>query len=231
MATVLITGANRGIGLELARGYGKRGDTVLACCRNPAVAGELTDLAKTNNRVEVHVLDLGKPETIAKLGSKLAGRTIDVLINNAGIQGPAMGEQSLLKMDYEGWAEAFEINAMAPLRVLQTFLPNLKTSGAGKVITVTSQMGAMALDWPMGYAYCASKAAVNKVMRLASIELAKEKVAVALVHPGWVRTAMGGPQADLSAEESAKGIMAVIDGLSLETTGCFKKWNGEDHAW
>ncbi len=175
MATVLITGANRGIGFELARGYCARGDSVLACCRNPATANALADLAESNAHVEVHALDLAKPATISKLAGTLTGRTIDVLINNAGIQGPAMGEQSLAKMDYEGWAEAFAINSMAPLRVLQAFLPNLKASGMGKAITITSQMGAMALDWPMGYAYCASKAAVNKVMRLASVELATRR--------------------------------------------------------
>jgi NAD(P)-dependent dehydrogenase (short-subunit alcohol dehydrogenase family) len=231
MATVLITGANRGIGLELARGYAKRGDEVVACCRQPAKADQLAALAKANKQVKVQSLDVGDAKSIAALGKAMAGQTLDVVINNAGVQGPAMPQQSLLEMDYDGWLKAFEINSMAPLRVLQTLLPNLKASANGKVVTVTSQLGAMALDWPMGYAYCASKAAVNKVMRLAAVELQKQNVAVALVHPGWVRTDMGGPQADISPEESAQGIMTVIDDLSMANTGCFKKWNGEAHAW
>lgn len=231
MSTVLITGANRGIGLELARGYAARGDEVLACCRAPKAADQLAALTKASKSVQVLALDVGKPDTIAALAKNLSGKPIDVLINNAGIQGPAMPEQSLLKMDYDGFMEAFEVNSMAPLRMLQAFMGNLKSSKHGKVITITSQLGAMALDWPMGYAYCASKAAVNKIMRLASVELKKEGVAVALVHPGWVRTDMGGPQADITPQDSAKGIMSVIDGVNLDNTGAFKKWNGEDHAW
>lgn len=231
MSTVLITGANRGIGLELARGYAARGDEVLACCRAPKAADQLAALTKASKSVQLLALDVGKPDTIVALAKNLSGKPIDVLINNAGIQGPAMPEQSLQKMDYDGFMEAFEVNSMAPLRMLQAFMSNLKSSKHGKVITITSQLGAMALDWPMGYAYCASKAAVNKIMRLASVELKKEGVAVALIHPGWVRTDMGGPQADITPQDSAKGIMAVIDGVNLDNTGAFKKWNGEDHAW
>jgi NAD(P)-dependent dehydrogenase (short-subunit alcohol dehydrogenase family) len=168
---------------------------------------------------------------VSALAEKLADSTIDILINNAGMGGPGFENQTLLAMDYDGWAETFAVNTMAPLRMLQAFLPNLKQSEAGKTATVTSQMGAMALDMTVAYAYCSSKAAVNKVMKLASVELVKDGISTCLLHPGWVQTDMGGPGADITAQESASGIINVIDGLNIENTGSFWKWNGEEHAW
>jgi NAD(P)-dependent dehydrogenase (short-subunit alcohol dehydrogenase family) len=134
-------------------------------------------------------------------------------------------------MDYDGWAEAFAVNSMGPLRVLQGLRAKLAEAPAGKAVTITSQLGALSLDWPMSYAYCASKAAVNKVMRLAALDLKDEGTAVLLLHPGWVRTDMGGSEAALSVEESASGIMTAIDGLTLETTGAFLNWDGRPHEW
>jgi NAD(P)-dependent dehydrogenase (short-subunit alcohol dehydrogenase family) len=134
-------------------------------------------------------------------------------------------------MDFDGWAEAFAVNTMAPLRMLQAFRANLKAGKNARAITITSQMGAIAWGTPVMYAYCSSKGAVNKVMKMASVELAKDGIAVVLVHPGFVRTDMGGKNADISVEESAAGIMAVIAGSTLTSTGRFMKWNGEEHAW
>ena len=127
----------------------------------------------------------------------------------------------------------FAVNAMAPLRVLQAFLPALEASEASppKAITITSQMGSLALDWPVAYAYCSSKAAVNKVMRMASLELKERGVAVGLIHPGWVQTDMGGANASLTVDESASGIMTTIEAIDLQVTGCFRTWLNEDHAW
>jgi short-subunit dehydrogenase len=114
---------------------------------------------------------------------------------------------------------------------MQALMPNLKQAETAKVVTITSQMGALSLDMPAAHAYCASKAAVNKFMRLASIDLKKDGVAVGLIHPGWVQTDMGGPRADLTPQESAEGIVAVVDQLSMDSTGGFWKWNGETHDW
>lgn len=229
MSTILITGANRGIGLELTRRYAEAGHTVLACCRS---AGEaLTELAKKQPKVRVCPVEIAKPESVAALKKSLGDQPIDILINNAGTQGPQPQNQSLEEMDFDGWAETFAVNTMAPLRLLQTFHSNLRAAAHPKVVTITSQMGALSLDMTMMYAYCASKAAVNKVMRLASVELAREGIAVGLIHPGWVRTEMGGAGAALSVEESVDGVLRVIDSLDLENTGFFRKWNGETHAW
>ena len=231
MSTVLITGANRGIGLEMTRLYAATGHHVLACCRAPAKAVELANVAKQYGGVRPLGVEVSKGESVAALANELGEQPIDVLINNAGMPGPAAKNQSLANMDYEGWAETFAVNTMAPLRMLQAFRRNLAAGTHPKAVTITSQMGALGLDMVAMYAYCTSKAAVNKLMRLASFELKKEGIAVALIHPGWVRTDMGGPQAQLSPEESAAGIVSVIEKLSLAETGCFKTWNGETHVW
>jgi NAD(P)-dependent dehydrogenase (short-subunit alcohol dehydrogenase family) len=227
MANVLITGANRGIGLQLAKQYSERGDHVLACCRNPDKADALNALAGEN--LSVHKLDPTDTKAIAALASSAPG--VDILINNAGTPGPAPDQQSAMSMDFDGWLETFNVNTLAPLKVLQGFHPLLKKGKDPKAITITSQMGALDLNWPTMYAYCSSKAAVNKVMRMISVELAADKIAVALIHPGWVKTDMGGDGADITPEESAAGIISVIDNTTLDNTGSFMKWNGEPHAW
>ncbi len=231
MTTVLITGANRGIGLELCKRYTASGHSVLACCRVPAEADVLMDFAASHDHLSVHGVHVSDPDSVAALADGLAGRPIDILINNAGTTGPARERQTVFEMDYEGWEEAFAVNAMAPLRMLQALLPNLRAAEAAKAITITSQMGALSFDMPAAYAYCASKAAVNKVMRLAAIDLKKEGIAIGLIHPGWVQTDMGGPNAAITVDESAAGIIEVIDRIGLEQTGCFMNWNGKPHDW
>lgn len=230
MTTVLITGANKGIGLELVKIYAGKGDTVLACCRDTAEAGALNELAGTND-VRVCQVSVGETNSVAGLAKELAGITIDILINNAGMSGPAYEDQSVLKMEFDGWAETMNINTMAPVRVMQALIENLRSSDNPQVITITSQMGALDLDMTMAYAYCTSKAALNKFMKMAAIELAKENIDVCVIHPGWVRTDMGGEGADISSEESAEGIANVIAGLNSENSGSFFQWNGETHAW
>lgn len=229
MQTVLITGSNRGIGLELARRYAAAGDHVLACCREPAKAAALQALGGKNVTVcGVHVAD---GASVAALARQIGDRPIDVLINNAGMAGPAMQKQSLAEMDFDSWAETFAVNTMAPFRMLQTFRKNLAAGSNPRAVTITSQMGAIAWPYPVMYAYCSSKGAVNKVMKMASEELKKEGITVLLVHPGFVKTDMGGPNAEITPEESAAGIVAVIEQASLATTGSFFKWNGEVHPW
>jgi NAD(P)-dependent dehydrogenase (short-subunit alcohol dehydrogenase family) len=225
MATVMITGANRGIGFELTKRYDEAGNDVIACCREPQNADGLKNL----KNVQVCGVRVADGDSVAALKTEIGDRPIDLLINNAGTPGPA--QQTALDMDYDGWAEAFAVNTMAPFRMLQTFRGNLKAAEAGKIITITSQMGAMDLNWPLMYAYCSSKAAVNKIMRMVSLELAADGTAVALIHPGHVKTDMGGESAEIEVGESAAGIMSVIEGISLEGTGCFMKWNGEVHPW
>ena len=228
MATILITGTNKGVGLELTKIYAARGDTVYAACRDPAGASAL---AEVPGEVVILPLVVGDSGSVTAMAEQLAGVTIDIVINNAGMKGPEFEEQNTYAMDFDGWAETFNVNSMGPVRVMQALMPKLKQAEAAKVVTITSQMGALSLDMPAAHAYCASKAAVNKFMRLASIDLKKDGVAVGLIHPGWVQTDMGGPRADLTPQESAEGIVAVVDQLSMDSTGGFWKWNGETHDW
>ncbi|MEM8766720.1 MAG: SDR family oxidoreductase [Pseudomonadota bacterium] len=228
MATVLITGANRGIGLEMVKLYAARGDTVLACCRDKGAAEAL---AAVEGNVEVIEVAVSQADSVAKLAADLGDRPIDLLINNAGMAGPAYDQQNAYAMDFDGWAETFEVNTMAPVRVMQSLMGNLKASDDAKVVTITSQMGALSLDMPVAYAYCTSKAALNKFMKMAALELGKEGINVAVIHPGWVQTDMGGPNAEITPVESAEGIVNTIDGLNAETNGAFWKWNGEAHGW
>ena len=228
MATVLITGTNKGVGLELTKIYAGRGDRVYAACRDPESATELKAVEGDVHPIEVVV---GETASVTQMAEKLAGVAIDMVINNAGMAGPAFDQQNTYAMDYDGWAETFNVNSIGPVRVLQALIPNLRLAEAGKVMTVTSQMGALSFEMIAAHAYCASKAAVNKFMRMASVDLKKEGIAVGLVHPGWVQTDMGGPRADLTPRESADGVAAVSDGLSIDNTGGFWKWNGESHDW
>lgn len=228
MSTVLITGANRGVGLELVKLYAARGDTVLACCRNPETAEALAAVEGHVEIIGVHVTDA---TSVAQLAKVLEGRPIDTLINNAGMTGPSYDRQNARVMDFDGWMETFEVNTLAPVRVMQALLDNLKASADAKVASITSQMGALSLDMPVGYAYCTAKAALNKFMRLAALDLGKDGINVCVIHPGWVRTDMGGPNAEISPEESAAGIVKVIDGLNAENNGGFWKWNGDVHGW
>lgn len=229
MSNIMITGANRGIGLELVRQYAGVGDSVFAFCRTPKTADALNTLAKqSDGRVTVHAMDVGDEQSIRAAAEAIGDRSIDILINNAGIRGGKT--QSLDQIDTADWLEAFKVMAIGPFRVVQAFLGNLKKAADPKVMTVTSQLGAS--TWPMGgsYAYASAKAAVNRVMITMALDL-KGEVTVALVHPGWVRTDMGGSNADLSVEESARGIRKVIASLTRADTGKFYKWNGEIHPW
>src|SRR5262249_11709238 len=152
----------------------------------------------------------------------------DVLINNAGVSGPE--RQSALDMDFEGLAETLEVNSIAPLRIASAFLPNVKAA-KGKIITLSSQMGQMQSASSDSLAYRVSKAAVKKLMRGLATELKSQGVAVLIVHPGWVRTEMGGDGAQLTPEESAAGMLKLIDKLDMASTGKFLAWNGKELAW
>ena len=228
MANILITGANRGIGLELVKQYNAQGGhTIYACCRNPATA----DALKAIDGVNVVAVSVGDDASVADLARQLDGISVDILINNAGTGGPDREKQTAYEMDFDGWADAMNINTFAPVRVMHALLPNLRAAGTAKVVNITSQLGSLDLDFPMGYAYCTSKAALNKYMKMAAIELAKENILVSLLHPGWVQTDMGGPEADITPAESAAGIIQCTENLSADNTGQFLKWDGEPHPW
>jgi NAD(P)-dependent dehydrogenase (short-subunit alcohol dehydrogenase family) len=228
MQTVLITGANRGIGLELSLHFLAQGWQVFAACRQPAAATALQALA--GPQLKLLPLDVTNASSVQALASQLAGQPLDVLINNAGIMGPAA--QGVRDLDPDGFLETLAVNAVAPLRVLTALLPNLKRTSRPRAITISSQMGSFALDMGPGHiAYSSSKAAVSKAMQLAAKELAPEGIIVCPVHPGWVKTDMGGPNAQLAPADCAAGLYRLIDGLQQEQSGRFWTWEGREHAW
>jgi NAD(P)-dependent dehydrogenase (short-subunit alcohol dehydrogenase family) len=229
MAVALITGANRGIGLALVKAYAGCRDKVFATARRTSDRTELDALAAASRGwIEVVEMDVADPADIARAHRKLEAEPIDVLINNAAISGP--DRQSAIDMDFDGLIETLNVNSVAPLRVANAFLPNVKAA-KGKIITLSSQMGTMQSASSDSLAYRVSKAAVNKLMRGLATELKPQGVPVLIVHPGWVKTDMGGQGAPLTVEESAAGLMKLIDGLTLQSTGRFLAWNGKELAW
>lgn len=228
---ILITGANRGIGLELVKQYLSKGGWVVhAACRTPDKADDLRELQKQHpEQLILCQLDVSSKESIDALVQSLQGQAIDCLINGAGIYTDKF--QSLWDLDYDQWAETFAINTMAPLRVSTALMPNLEKAPTPKIITLSSQMGSMLKPMPGSVAYRSSKAAVNKVMQVLADEVKPRGVIVVPMHPGWVRTDMGGEDGDISTSESARGIISVIDSLTIDQTGQFFKWNGEQHPW
>ncbi len=225
MPTTMIVGASRGIGLELAKQYAAAGDQVIATVRDPAAVSELGSTAG----VTLVTLDIGDPESIDAAAAAIGERAIDNLVISAGEVGGM--RQSEDDLDIAAWHRALDVNTIGPALVARAFKRNLAASGNGKLMILTSQLAAS--TWPMGgmYIYSTTKAAVSKVGQILAIDWKQEPITVALMHPGWVQTDMGGPHAEITAEESAAGIRNVIAGLGKADSGKFYKWNGEIHPW
>jgi len=228
METILITGANRGIGLELTKRFLAVGSNVIGTCRSPEQANALADLAKSAS-LTIHQLEVSDADAVGHLSDQLGKQPIDVLVNNAGIMGG--DRQSIDDMDYSAWVEAFEVNTIAPFRLITTLRDNLQQSSNPRAVTLSSQMGSLNRKSKGSHAYRSSKAAVNKVMQVLSMELEADGIVVCPVHPGWVRTDMGGNAADISVEESGAGLFNLINSLTMAHSGRFWTWEGEEHPW
>ena len=210
--TWVVTGANRGLGLELARQLAERGDTVIATARDPETA---TDLNALDVRVEA--LDLESPKSIAAFARRLKGAAVDVLFHNAaaGVAGPAVEEVSV-----EELVTHFRVNAIGPLLLTQPLLPNLRAGERRLVVAMSSGLGSIAENTSGGWvAYRVSKAALHQLMKTLSAELSKEKLTFVSISPGWVRTRMGGQDAPLSPEESVRAVLKVVDRLTHKDSG------------
>ena len=227
MPSVLITGANRGLGLEFTRQYAADGWRVFAACRDPAGA---RDLAAVEGDVFAETLDVDDGPQVAALANKLSGQPIDVLINNAGIYGPK--DVTRDNVDYDAWGQVFRTNTMSPLAMSAAFAANVAQGGQKKIITLSSIMGSIAENDSSGdFIYRSSKAAVNAVMKSLAGDLKSEGITVAVLHPGWVRTDMGGPDAAIEAPESVTGMRAVIAGLKESDSGRFLNYDGTEIPW
>ncbi len=230
MSTVLITGANRGIGLEFVRQYAADGDRVLACARVPGEAKELIDLAaKSKGQVTVHPLDVASGASIAHLAQELEGAPIDILINNAGVYGG--DHQTAHDLDYETWVRTLAVNSIGPVRVLLALLPNLKKGKDKKAVAITSGMGSTARHDGASLIYRSSKAALNNAMHGLSLSLKAEGIAILLLHPGWVKTEMGGRNASLAPDVSVTAQRKLIAALTLAGSGRYLSFDGQEIAW
>lgn len=228
MTTILVTGANRGIGLEFVRQYVRDGADVIACCRDPKSATELNEIAKSG-KARVLPLDVGNKESIARLAQELSGAPIDILINNAGISGPK--RQSADAIEPDGWLDAFRVNTVGPALVAQALHENIKHGRDKKVVAITSMMGSTEDHGGGMYAYRSSKAALNNVMRGLSREWAKDGISVGILHPGWVRTDMGGKNAAVAVEDSVRGLRRQIAELNQKTSGTYRDFMGSELHW
>jgi NAD(P)-dependent dehydrogenase (short-subunit alcohol dehydrogenase family) len=232
MKTVLITGANRGIGLEFVRQYAAQGCRVIACARHPGKADALNQLrAQNSDQIAVYALDVADHGQIMHLAQVLNDTAIDILINNAGIY-PASDTHEFGRTDYDDWAEAFRINTMAPLKMAEAFATHIARSQQKMLVTITSKMGSVADNTSGGnYIYRSSKCAVNMVVRSLSIDLATLGISAILLHPGWVKTDMGGPNAWITVEQSVSGMRQVISNLSCADAGKFFAYDGQQVPW
>ena len=231
MRSVLITSASRGIGLEFVRQYATDGWQVFAACRDPAAADSLQAIAQgTEGRVEVFPMDVSDVPGIARAAARLRDRSIDVLINSAGIMGKS--GQRIGDMDYDSWAEVLDVNTMGPMRVTEAFIDNLRRSERKLIVTITSGMGSLADNTSGGWiAYRTSKAAVNMVMRSLAVDLKSSGVICVVLNPGWVKTDMGGPNANITAEKSVTNMRRVIDKLAPADSGKFFHHDGSEYPW
>jgi len=222
--TVLVTGANRGLGLEFAKQLQEKGYKVIGTARNPQAA---TDLKATGARVEQ--LDVASQSSVEALAKVLQGVPIDILINNAGMANRI--DSSLATLDFDAMERTFQVNAVGPLRVTQALLPNLQAAQGKTIINITSRLGSIELSTGGLYSYRTSKTALNQINKIVSVELAPQGYTSIVMHPGWVKTDMGGADATLTIPESITGMLTVIDSLTIDKTGKFFNYNGEEIPW
>ncbi len=229
MSHWLIAGASRGIGLELARQLAAKGVSVTASVRDATSRAALEEaLAPIGAKGRILVFDTRDDAQIHAAAAQVA-EPIDVLVANAGAYGPQ--RQSALDMDFDGALDLFSINTLGPLRVVEAFLPQVRRGARPRIVLMSSVMGSMALGGTFNVGYRASKAALNKIAQCLAEDLKSEGVAVVAMHPGWVRTDMGGPDATLGVADSAAGIIKVVEGLDLSKTRRYLDYKGAEIAW
>lgn len=232
MKTIFITGSNRGIGLELTRQCLQRGDKVFASCRNPDEATQLIDLRETYpERLNIIHLDVANEASIGAAAAKISELTerLDILINNAGV---LISAESVGNLDAQSLLNVLHINSVGPLMVAQSLLDLLKAGKDAKIVNITSQLGSISRKRSGGhYSYDGSKAALNMFSRTLAFDVIADGIITIVMHPGWVRTDMGGSRASISVEESTRGILQVTEQLTKDDVGRFLQWDGAELPW
>jgi len=228
---ILVTGANRGIGLEMVKIAVSKRWQVFACCRNPHEADKLNEVARMSaGLVSVHILDVADNAQIQALAYELRNQPVDILINNAGIYGPS--DCRFGHIDEQAWLDTFRINCIAPMKVTEAFAEHVACGQKKVIACLSSKMGSMADNTSGGsYIYRSSKAALNAVIKSLSIDLAPKGITCVALHPGWVKTDMGGPNAEITTRESVTQIFNILDNCTLEDAGKFFEIDGSVIPW
>ena len=230
MTTILVTGANRGLGLEFVRQYAAAGDRVIAACRNPVKADALIAIAAASGgRVTVHPLDVTEDGSVAAFKSVVGSQPIDIVIANAGIYGGT--RQGWDDMDFDAWVRTLSVNLLAPMRLARIVHDNLQRSGNGRFIAITSGMGSNDSEGGGMHAYRTSKAALNKLISTLAQDWRDEGIIAVPISPGWVKTDMGGPGAPLSPEVSIGAMRKVIEELTPTASGRLVDYDGTPLPW
>lgn len=232
MPTVLITGTNRGIGLELTRQYAADGWQVHACCRIPEQADDLNALAsESNGQIQVHQLDVCNDQQREALAQQLSGQPMDILFNNAGIYGN-WDYQGFGNSNLQEWEKTFRANVIAPMQMMEAFVDNVAASEQKIIANMTSKMGSMGDNsGGTSYIYRSSKAAMNAIGTSAAIDLKPRGIKVALLHPGWVQTDMGGPNAEYTVPQSATALRRNLANMTDADNGRFQDIDGATIPW
>ena len=232
MPTVLITGANRGLGLEFCRQYASRNWRIHATYRNPQAKVELDKLVSNYANITLHELEVSDFSAIDRLADDLSEESIDLLICNAGIFGREESNR-FGTIDYSEWMDALVINAKAPVKLTEAFQPHLRRSGRRMIVVMSSWFGSITDNKTGGFLiYRSSKAALNAAMKSLAIDLRKDEIGVLIMHPGWVKTDMGGSEAPVECIDSIAGMVSVIDNFRLdEHTGRFTDFEGKGVNW
>jgi len=236
MPTVLVTGCNRGLGLEFVRQYLADGWRVLACARTAST--ELKELMSSHDTLSCHGLEMTDHSGIDALAAELSATPIDVLLLSAGTMGGVDFATKGLSVggfgdsDFADWEQVLRINTLGPMKMSEAFVEHVQRSDQRKIVALSSMVASMQINTAGGlYAYRSSKAALNAVMRSMSVDLANRKIIALPIHPGWARTDMGGSQAPVAPEESVSGMRRVIDGLTLAQSGRFLCYDGTEMPW
>ena len=230
--TVMITGASRGIGLALTRRFLDAGFQVLACARRPVSATMLQELRDRNSNLRILRLDVSRPAMIRALAGRLSGASIDILINNAGAYGPRDQALETLSDDARPWSQTFATNVMGPFLICRAFSDAVAQSKRKVLASVGSVLGSISeANSGEPYLYRASKAAVHMIMKGLHEDLKGRDIISVALHPGWVRTAMGGPDAPMEPEESADGLFRVLTSLQEKDSGNLLDYRGKAIPW
>jgi len=232
METILVTGASQGLGLEWVRQCARRGWRVYATCRDPLDAGNLQHLASEYAGLTMHRLDVTNPADVTEIKRDLRGTPIDLLVLNAGIFPDFSSCRPLGDLDYEAWEKTLQVNVLGAARITEALVDNVASSIRRLVVGISSEMGSIGRLQSEGcFAYRSSKAALNMTMRGIALERRPRGVGVLLLHPGWVKTGLGGPSASMEAGESVRSMLERVSEFKPEQSGNLYRYDGVPIPW